>query len=586
MYCKIKSLGKVVLIVIFIVAAKIASAQSNFVENANNTPYPQKFDSIVNFLRPFEIFGGKDSVGLAAAIATLGQLTGSTLDRQKIEIQKQTGLLLPFWNKGDTALLYPKLNLLLAKAQNLGFTRGIIDIYHFKAKVANAAMDDIKAFKYFSLCKDYFFELTKAEQRNAMRYIYDIALEYYKYQDYENAIELAHLANNTNQTYQNILAENVIAKSYLRLGQYDSCIKWSTNALQYGVADKDFKNIWQGLNRGNIGIAYYMKGNCEKALPLLQHGLDSCKKYNVYDAATAFAAYLGMCAIKQNKLSEANSYLNWGESFLGKHNDVMSLVEFYDAKALYARKLGNASLILAAQDSLQYYKSIFDKKYDSNQKIKIEVENEKQILENQRLAKEQALRFQKWLRGGIIAFLFLACIIALLLFNREKLRYKLKSQQLEQEKYEAENALAIASHQLKDYTKSLQQKAALIEQFSQEIDLLQKKQTEKEASLENEQHLENLRRLTILTEDDWETFRNLFEKAHPGFFVRLKNKLPELNPAEVRFLALTKLKLSSKEMANMLGVSQEAIRSIKSRMKKRISPSDEQWDAETFADEV
>ena len=79
----------------------------------------------------------------------------------------------------------------------------------------------------------------------------------------------------------------------------------------------------------------------------------------------------------------------------------------------------------------------------------------------------------------------------------------------------------------------------------------------------------------MLTDDDWKNFVRLFDTVHEGFLNRLKEKLPGLSPAETRFVALSKLRLNNKEMAAMLGVSTDAIRQTRSRLKRKLNLIDE-----------
>jgi DNA-binding CsgD family transcriptional regulator len=88
-------------------------------------------------------------------------------------------------------------------------------------------------------------------------------------------------------------------------------------------------------------------------------------------------------------------------------------------------------------------------------------------------------------------------------------------------------------------------------------------------------YLNTLANSTILTEQDWEDFSKLFDKVHTGFFVRLKEKYPNITPAETRLLCLTKLNLSTKEMAGMLGVSTDAIKKTRQRLRKKMEVDEE-----------
>lgn len=83
----------------------------------------------------------------------------------------------------------------------------------------------------------------------------------------------------------------------------------------------------------------------------------------------------------------------------------------------------------------------------------------------------------------------------------------------------------------------------------------------------------------ILTEEGWTAFRSRFEALHPDFLLRLRNTYRELTQAEIRLIVLSKLRLTTREMAGMLGVSPETIRQTRWRLKKKIElPEDQDLD--------
>ena len=51
--------------------------------------------------------------------------------------------------------------------------------------------------------------------------------------------------------------------------------------------------------------------------------------------------------------------------------------------------------------------------------------------------------------------------------------------------------------------------------------------------------------------------------------------MPELTPAEIRFMTLAKLNLSTKEMAASLGVSAQSVRVTRHRLLKKINLPEE-----------
>jgi DNA-binding CsgD family transcriptional regulator len=81
--------------------------------------------------------------------------------------------------------------------------------------------------------------------------------------------------------------------------------------------------------------------------------------------------------------------------------------------------------------------------------------------------------------------------------------------------------------------------------------------------------IKDLRNQTILTDEDWNNFMEKFDQVHTNFIENIRNKFEDISPAELRFLCLTKLDMNNKEMASILGVSPDAMRNTKSRLKKK-----------------
>lgn len=87
--------------------------------------------------------------------------------------------------------------------------------------------------------------------------------------------------------------------------------------------------------------------------------------------------------------------------------------------------------------------------------------------------------------------------------------------------------------------------------------------------------IEALNTCTILTHDDWDSFKLLFDEVYVGFLARLKEHMPNLTPSEIRLLCLTKLNLNTKQMAANLGISPDSIKKSRHRLRKKISLSED-----------
>ncbi|HEY0769021.1 MAG TPA: hypothetical protein VGD31_01715, partial [Sphingobacteriaceae bacterium] len=72
------------------------------------------------------------------------------------------------------------------------------------------------------------------------------------------------------------------------------------------------------------------------------------------------------------------------------------------------------------------------------------------------------------------------------------------------------------------------------------------------------------------TEENWIEFRKLFDKVHAGYIYRIKSKYVNLTETDIRLITLMKLQLNYREMANMLGVTTEAVRKARQRLRKKL----------------
>jgi hypothetical protein len=161
-----------------------------------------------------------------------------------------------------------------------------------------------------------------------------------------------------------------------------------------------------------------------------------------------------------------------------------------------------------------------------------------------------------------LAGLILITIIVFLWVNRQLLKRN-------KEKELAQQQLQFAEQELINYTQQLKEKTEVLDQLRNEIS----------AENTNSERTDNINRLldaTILTEDDWKKFRQLFEKVYPGFFIHLKERIPDLSATDTRLLALIKLKLPSKDMAFHAGSELRRGEKSKTTPSQKINLADEE----------
>jgi DNA-binding CsgD family transcriptional regulator len=150
----------------------------------------------------------------------------------------------------------------------------------------------------------------------------------------------------------------------------------------------------------------------------------------------------------------------------------------------------------------------------------------------------------------------------------------MKMEKIEQEKLLMEREVASAKDQLRMFTENVIEKTNLIEKLEMQA-------KGKEVTSEQHSIISELSQKTILTEQDWYKFKSLFEKIYPGFFIKLRDKFPDITLAEQRMAALTRLHLTTKQMASMLGISLDSVHKSRQRLRQRF-----QVGAETNLEEL
>ena len=71
-------------------------------------------------------------------------------------------------------------------------------------------------------------------------------------------------------------------------------------------------------------------------------------------------------------------------------------------------------------------------------------------------------------------------------------------------------------------------------------------------------------------ENDWYRIKAHFEKIHPGFFDRLREKYPQLTPTDHKLCALLRMNLSTKEISQILKITAPSTEISRIRLRKKL----------------
>lgn len=189
---------------------------------------------------------------------------------------------------------------------------------------------------------------------------------------------------------------------------------------------------------------------------------------------------------------------------------------------------------------------------------------------------------------GVVIILII--LIAALIISRQRLKIRNEQKLRAQHKqvYEAQNQLMEVElkhkkleeeslkqqletkmQELSSYTLHIIRKNQLLEDLRSKLDEMvkdDKRDQRKQIKLLSEQISGGLQ-----DDQHWEEFRGIFEQVHHSFFDRLQQQTGPLTNNDLRLIALIKMNLTSTDIATLLGISQDSLRVIRHRLRKKMN---------------
>ena len=93
---------------------------------------------------------------------------------------------------------------------------------------------------------------------------------------------------------------------------------------------------------------------------------------------------------------------------------------------------------------------------------------------------------------------------------------------------------------------------------------------------QKEQKLQKLLDSHLMTDDNWKTFKNIFTENYPIFYQNLSMSFNDLTESHLRLITLTKIGLTNNEIASLLGISIDAVKKSKQRLRKKFGEKADQ----------
>ncbi len=362
--------------------------------------------------------------------------------------------------------------------------------------------------------------------------------------------------------YWKMNAWNSIGLCYKWLGNYDSAFVALNHAFLLAKSPGIIP-FWAGLIQGNRGDVFFLQEKYDSAEVLLKLDYEQSLVSHEYDNAAMSLQRLARIENSRGEHQLALKMIKEADQLERRMANPDYRVSILYAYALVYRDLGMA-------DSAFAYMQEYHDKMTASEKIGAKnraeilglmLNNQKNVNRIRELSKEKDRI--KLIRNFVMILTLLFTAFGFLYLNRQRLRLKLRQQQAIEKERLANAEAQLAKDQLDIFTQRILEKTSLVEKLQDQ--LMQKELNETQV-----QYINELSNHTILTDQDWEEFKSLFEKVFPGFFIHLKSQSPDITLAEQRIAALIKLRVDSKEAATLLGVSPNTISKSRQRLRQRL----------------
>jgi DNA-binding CsgD family transcriptional regulator len=406
--------------------------------------------------------------------------------------------------------------------------------------------------------------LSSADFVHKQNTLYQMAGEYYMFNNFREAISYCLHALKSDPPevlhpyHQRLTLLNTLGLCYQKLNMLDSSDYYLRKTLKLAIAQRRLE--WDGIASGNLGYNLFLKRKYREAIPLLERDVRLAVRFQDWGLASNSQVVLANISLETKQLGQAGRQMELAREYVNRSGAYSRKRILYPLMAKYYTATGQLALAARYFDSAMVVNDSLNRKLNAMQLLRAnqKVEHEQHKAE---IANIEAQKTINILQRNILVFVvFLGMIATVLIYQWQRKKVTMQKEQTLRARQELEQA----SRQLMDFSRNIHEKNEM-------ITLLQR-----QANSEKDQTvIRELQRSTILTDDDWTYFRDLFEKVHAGYLRRLREKLPGLTPAETRFMALSRLGLSTKEMASMLAVGTDAIRQYRTRLRKRLDVSDD-----------
>ncbi|MDO5615131.1 MAG: tetratricopeptide repeat protein [Cruoricaptor ignavus] len=363
-------------------------------------------------------------------------------------------------------------------------------------------------------------------------------------------------------------ALDFVGQSYLMSNELKEAEKFFRKSLKYSQSSQN--HIRTAKTYGNIGELYLIQGKFDSAISYVKKDLDITKKLRNEEKNTMYAlVLLSKIYLKKNEISNAEHTLNVAESiakskphFKSSEKEILELqLQIYSQKAETGKELEIRRRIDIINDSI----SLTDGEKPTNN---LYWNIQKSKYEEQLAHSSQETNRQKLLKNLFSLFCIFASVSTIYFYinyRKNKKNYLLKVKYYEAERIKIEQQLQNSSLNLDSQISFIHKKNTQIQKLNYEIE------HESKTIERREQKLHSLLKSHLITEDNWTNFKTAFINENKEIYEIIQTQFPEITESNLRIIFLQKLGYNNHEISGLLGITQDAIKKSKQRLRKKLS---------------
>lgn len=370
------------------------------------------------------------------------------------------------------------------------------------------------------------------------------------------------------------LAATSLGDAYKALGRQDSAEYYYRMALEERLRTRN--SVYLPLAYINVAAIELAAGHKEESYKLYQQALHIAD--STANKQALILAYLGIGKWQQ----ETENY-QLAEDSYRRAFDISGVIsdKLFRIKALVAlvgirKKQGDYAGALAYQDSLSALKDSLGN-WEKDRIVKsLEVqfrvqETQQELMRSKQEHKITVLtNYILWGTIGIIIIFSSSFIFLLKRINdRDKQLLAAKELLIEAINEEKKQKELLMQNEI-EYKEA--QLSALVLQMQQKNELMQelKDRIAQDTKTAQDMTLNKIISKGVNHDKEWTDFNTYFESINKNFYSRLKSAYPDISPNDLKICALIKLNMSIKEMAGVLNISPDSVKTARYRLRKKL----------------